>query len=311
MDVILHLGAHRTASTSFHHYMRSNAARLDLSGIGFWGPVSATPPDAQGETNLTADTPPEAQFATARDRICENLDHAEQRGLTHLVVSDPNVIGDGAALLRDAQLYGAIGERMARYSQAFGGRLTRIVMMIRSQDRFWGSLAAGCVARGQGGVSAAHLDKLVTSTRNWREVVTDLACAVPDVAIDVQLFETIGGMQERRLAAMTGLHKVPSQHAREWLNRAPGLTELREILTERGEDPDVLPAGEGRWQPFDREQNMALREAYADDLYWLRGGADGLATLSEETGPDKAGKHAPSGNPKRGQTDGKEDRRLA
>ena len=38
MEIILHLGAHRTASTSFQYYLRKNGARLAASGIGVWGP---------------------------------------------------------------------------------------------------------------------------------------------------------------------------------------------------------------------------------------------------------------------------------
>ena len=38
MDIILHLGAHRAASTSFQTYLRGADAQLAGQGIGFWGP---------------------------------------------------------------------------------------------------------------------------------------------------------------------------------------------------------------------------------------------------------------------------------
>jgi len=38
MDVLLHIGAHRTASTTFQAYMRSNAAQWADGGVGYWGP---------------------------------------------------------------------------------------------------------------------------------------------------------------------------------------------------------------------------------------------------------------------------------
>lgn len=311
MDVILHLGAHRTASTSFQHYMRANKSRLDQDGVGFWGPLRTRDGILTGVIPCETGQTPEEQFATAQERILQNLDRAEARGIRHLVVSDENVIGAPRNNLREGRLYGGIGERMARYSQAFGGRLTRLVLSIRSQDTYWSSVAAFAVARGHKVLPGEELSKLASARRQWRDVITDLACAVPEVEIQVHSYEVFGGMPERRLAAITGIEKGPTQHAREWLNRAPGLSELREILTERGEDPGVLPAGEGRWHPFDRDQIMALREAYADDLYWLRAGADGLATLIEETASAKAGKQPSADDATRGQTDGKEDRRLA
>ncbi len=39
MRLILHIGAHRTGTTSFQSYMRRHSAELSDAGIGFWGPV--------------------------------------------------------------------------------------------------------------------------------------------------------------------------------------------------------------------------------------------------------------------------------
>ena len=311
MEVILHLGAHRTASSSFQHYMRANATRLERCAVGFWGPAQTRHNILSGVMPRESSQTPEEQFAEAQKRIMQNLDLAAARGVRHLVISDENIIGAPRKILRECQIYGGVGERMARYSQAFGGRLTRIALTMRSQDTYWNSVAAFSVARGRKVISRKGLSKLAGSRRQWRDVITDLACAVPDVEIQVHAYETFGGMPERRLSAMTGLTGLPTQNAREWLNRAPGLAELRAILTERGEDPAVLPEGEGRWHPFNRDQVMALREAYADDLFWLCAGADGLATLIEEPASAKDGKSLPANDATRGQADGKENRRLA
>lgn len=311
MDVILHLGPHRTASTSLQHYMRANATRLERAGVGYWGPQRTRRGILTGVVAADTGELPEAQFAAAQERIMQNLAHAEARGIEYLVVSDENVIGGPRRNLREAQIYGGIGERMARYAQAFDGTITRLVLSVRAQHTYWSSIAAYAVSRGSKVPPREDLDRIVASNRSWRDVITDLACAVPDVDIQIQPYEVFGGMPEYRLAAMTGLKNLPTAHAREWINRAPGLEELREILTERGEDPGQLPAGDGRWFPFDRDQTMALRETYADDLYWLRAGADGIARLIELNGPEKAGEQPPEGRTKRGQSDGKEDRRLA
>lgn len=87
---------------------------------------------------------------------------------------------------------------------------------------------------------------------------------------------------------MLGLEGGPQGHAREWLNRAPDLPELRAILRDGGAEVDALPEGDGYWQPFSGAERAALREACADDLFWLRAGADGLATLIEEPRQDQA-----------------------
>jgi hypothetical protein len=221
------------------------------------------------------------------------------------------MIGAPRRNLRDSLLYTSIAERMARFGQAFDGRISRVVLSIRSQETYWSSVAAFAVGRGHQVLGTDDLDRLVSTNRQWREVIADLANALPDAEIQVLPYEIWGGFPERKLTQVTGLANPPMKFAREWMNRAPSLPQLRQILRDRGADPASLPEGEGRWHPFSHDQTIALRETYADDLFWLRAGADGAATLIEETRAEKMG-HTPHRlQTTRGQTDGIEERYLA
>lgn len=311
MDIILHLGAHRTASTSFQFYLRENADVLTASGIGFWGPWRTRDGLLTGVVPVPGRGPAARQFQRAQGRIALQLEKARARGLKHLIVSDENMLGACRRNLRFRRLYAAAGERAARFGDAFGGQVTRVVLCPRSQDTYWASALAFSVGRGHRVPETDDLDRLVTANRHWRDVVTDIACALPGVEFLVMPYECFGGRPEVKLARATGLAAPPRHHAREWTNRAPSLRQLRKILNDRGADPACLPEGDGRWHPFNRDQTMALREAYADDMYWLRAGADGLATLIEETGPVKAGQQPPIGQTTRGHPNGIEERRLA
>ena len=210
MDIILHPGAHRTASRSFQHYIRRNAGSLRAAGTAFWGP-----PEMRG-------------------------------GLLAGVVPCPGPISASWQLRR---------------------------------------------ARGRVALQMAKL---------------------PDTEIVVLLHETCASVPERKLSAMTDLANPPQRHAREWLNRAPGLDALRGILAERDQNPNLLRQDTGdAWHPFTRYQRAALRDAYAEDLAWLRAGADGLAKLTEN--PALAGTvKTPAGEGlRRGQHDDIEAKRLA
>lgn len=311
MDIILHIGAHRTASTGFQHYLRSNSGALSGLGIGVWGPLRTRDGLLTGVVPVPGLRPPGQQLKRAAGRIAIAAVTAQKNGFTQLLVSDENMLGAPRRNLRQSALYGDAEERMARFAQAFGGRVTRVVLSIRGQESYWTSVLGFAVARGHRVPRPDDLDRLVTSNRHWRDVIADVACAFPRADLQVLPYELFGSLPERKLEVMTGRVGLPRKHARAWLNRAPTLKALRGIVAERGGDADRLGDGEGRWHPFDSAQTAALREAYADDLLWLRAGADGLATLIEENGPGQAGEHPPAGQTTRGHANDDEERRMA
>lgn len=307
MDVILHLGAHRCATTTFQHYMRQNAARLSRDGIGFWGPHRT-------RTGLFRGILPGPSIATGRDprrravgRVRLNLTRSALSGTRRLLVSEENMLGSMRENLRQAALYPSAGERLVRYGQAFDGQVTDVLLNIRSQDLWWASALGYGLARGFGLPSQVALDWIAGNPRGWRDVITDVACALPGARIWVLPFEIFAGRPEAQLATVTG-RPAPREHSRERLNPTPDLTALRGLLP-----PALaaqLPKGEGRWTPFTPDQAAALREAYADDLMWLAAGADGLAWLVDDLNKKSAGQTPPTPDLTRGKRND-QDRRLA
>ncbi len=312
MDVILHVGAHRTATTCFQNYLRENRERLAARGIGVWGPWCTRAGLLRGVLPVSGFGDAQAQLDRARGRIAIQVEKAAARGLRQLVVSDENMLGAPRNNLRQAELYADAGQRMARFAYAFGAVNPRVVLSIRQQDMFWASSLAFGVARGHRVPRARDLRHIARAKRSWRGVIEDIACAVDGSApMTVMPYEVFGGKSDVRLAAMTGKADLPRAHSREWMNQSPRLAQLRQVLRDRGLDPARLPDGEGRWMPFTNDQIATLQEAYQDDLFWLTDGADGLAQLTEETGPVTAGQTPRTGKMTRGHADGIEERRMA
>ncbi|WP_281968094.1 hypothetical protein [Roseovarius nanhaiticus] len=312
MEIILHLGAHRSASTSFQHYLRKNGARLAAGGVGVWGPPQTRNGLLEGVLPRPGLVSYAAQMQRARGRIALALADIEMAGIERLIVTDENMIGTPRSILRAQRLYPGAGERMARYAAGFGGRITRVVLSVRAQDAWWASCIAYAVARGARVPSRVRLTQIAADPRTWRDVICDLACALPGVEIQVMPHEVFASRPEARLQAMARLPTPPKTAAREWLNRAPELPALRQVIHDRGGDPALLPDGDGPWQPFTREERTALREAYHDDLFWLRAGADGFATLTEEPDMDQVGPTLPIHAETRGRDHDQEGaRRLA
>lgn len=282
MEITLHLGAHRCASTSFQFYMRDHVDALSREGLSFWGPLRTRRQIFEG-LFPRADAPaPQKMQRRAVGRVRLSAAQARAEGAAHLLVSDENMIGTTRQSIRARKLYPAIGERMARISDAFDGQITRLVLCIRAQDMWWASALAYAVGRGHNVPTASALQQIATAPRSWQDVITDLACAVPTAQIVVLPFETLMGRPAQVLGAATGMHP-PKDTQNRWLNKAPDLARLRHLLAERGSDPDAVPRGSGRWQPFNATQLAQLNERYLDDLFWLESGADGLASYKEYT----------------------------
>jgi hypothetical protein len=284
MKVFLHIGAHRCATTSFQEYLRRNSEELDARNIGFWGP-------RRTRNGLFHGILPGPAVSTGRNpqlravgRVQMNLTRSMEIGLDHLLVTDENMMGTMRENLRTGTLYGGVGERMARFAEAFDGHVSDVMVNLRSLESYWASGLAYGVARGHRIPCVKMLKHLAHHRRSWRDVLTDVACALPGVRIWALPFETYGGRPEVQLGAMVG-QKMPRTHARIRLNASPQLGALRDQL--QSAIADRLPQGEGRWQPFNEAQIGALRETYADDLMWLAAGGDGLVQLKQD--PEKTG----------------------
>lgn len=311
MDVVLHIGAHRTATTTFQGYLAENRAALARMGVTAWGPKETRDGLLTGVMPVDSPRPPQEQLDRARARVAINIAKERRAGTRVLVISDENMMGAPRRCLRQGRLYPDIGQRMARFAYAFEGQVTHAYLSIRSHESFWASVVSYGVARGHRVPDRAALEALAATPRMWRDVALDLACALPGVTLNVMPYEIFGGLPERMLEHMTGLGRMPRAYAREWLHQGPSLPQLRRIVAQRGGDADRLPEAPGKWQPFDETALREMREAYADDLFWLRAGAEGLAQLTEETGPVKTGTTPRTDQKRRGQDDGIEDRRLA
>ncbi len=288
MDVVLHLGAHRTASTTLQAFLSRNAGPLQRRGVVSWGPARtrsgllAGLMRHPGQANLMS----ERRSARSSGLVRLEMERLARAGAATLIVSEENMIGTVRGNLAEAALYPGLDVRLIRFRAGFADRCSRVALAIRSYEGYWASGLAYGVARGGRIPNRARLDRLVAQPRRWRDVIREVAQTFPAAEVVVWPFERFAGRPEAQLALMTGRPVAVEglSGLRDWANRSPGLDRLREVAGLRliGPAEGDLPPGPGRWMPFDTDQRARLAKAYQDDLDWLRSGADGFARFVED-----------------------------
>lgn len=284
MDVILHLGAHRTATTTFQTFLARNARPLAEAGVEVWTPdrtraglFAGLIQRPQGLTDAE-----ERRVQRSAGVIAVELERLERRGVRTLIVSEENMVGTLRVNLRDAALYPEALVRAARFRAAFGGRVTQVAMAVRGYDAYWASALASVVAQGRPVPMAGLLNRLVASPRTWREVLSDVAHVFPGVPLTVWPFERLGTQPDAQLRHLTGLGLPGLTGQRDWFNPSPRRDKLRMILRLRGERDlaTTLPEGDGRWMPFTTDQQAVMRARYSRDIAWLGTDDAGVARLA-------------------------------
>ena len=291
LEISLHIGAHRSATTTMQQFLDRNRPTLRQSGVEIWTPERTRNGLFSGLVERPEDITEQIERRGLRSSglIAIELELLARAGRRQVLISDENMIGSTRNNLRQVRLYPLADERLMRFRPAFGHRLRRIGLSIRSYDTFWASSLAFGIGQGFRMPRTGDLDHYITQPRRWRDLIRDVAAVFPGVDIVVWPFERFAGQPETQLAILTdGLRLgVPLTGARDWINPSPRSDKLRMILSMRGET-DLgyrLTERDGRWMPFDDAQRMALRAQYSVDLDWLRRGADGLARLVDSGAP--------------------------
>ncbi|MEM6311914.1 MAG: hypothetical protein AAF754_17920 [Pseudomonadota bacterium] len=283
MDIVLHLGVHRTATTTLHNALDAHKAELAKQKVAFWGPSLLQSGVLDGlfpHDGLKSSKKRGA--GRAGGRLGLRRAALQKAGIETLIVSDPYLAGSLAQNLRTNRLYPGIGERAARLCHAFSGAVTKIVLGVRSQDKYWASAASRCVALGHDVPGDAACTAISEDLRSWKDVVLDVACAAPDTQLSVVPFETHYGNPLTFLSLATDTKLTWADKRFDWANRAPKRRQLRDVLHDRGQDPNLITEGEEAWTPFDAHQIEHMKETYLHDMAWLQSGADGYAELTQE-----------------------------
>jgi hypothetical protein len=305
MEILLHVGAHRTATTTLQRMLGQSGVALQQSGLAYWGPKRCRGGLFDGLYGPGAALPPRRPGRAVR-RIALQANMAAAMGAAMLFVSEENMLGTMRRNAEAQTLYPDAGARVAGFAAGFAGHGLTIGLSLRCYDAYWASVLGWRMRRGGPLPRPTLCDRLVTQPRRWRDVVADLARTVPGARVAVWTHEAMAERPDALVSRLTGcrlaLSGMQDRH-----NATPSLADLRGYLEDIGADPALARGAAGRFMPFDADQRRAMRDQYAEDLAWLAAGAGGLADYLDEAG---ARTLRPTGQG-RGQPDDGEAGRLA
>lgn len=272
MEVILHVGAHRTAATALQQHLSRNRADLADAGVVYWGPGITRGGLFRGTVGGVAGRLPwqDRRFA---GRCALRADTVRRTGATHLVISDETMIGSLKGALENTRLYADAGCRIAAIADGFAGHRVTVAICIRDYAEWWSSAKALRLPCG-GPLPRTNLrEYLVTQPRRWRHVVEEIARALPSARV---LVWTYGAAAPHHLVtALTG-HATPPAHAAP-CNARPPAAALYDLMADCAIDPAQFNWPGGLFMPFIADELAALDAQYQEDLAWLAAGAGGFA----------------------------------
>lgn len=276
LDVILHVGAHRTGTTTLQQTLHHNHQRLKAHKVEYWAPQMIRAGLFDGLIKAADRVSPQviAQARTANQRIARDLHRLDAAGTRTLIVSEENMLGSIPASVTTERLYPDAARRVARLRPAFARHCTRIGLAIRSYDQLWTSMISFTVKRSGRVPDADQRAGLVAQPRRWRDIIRELRVVFPRAEILVWPFEGMVDAPHDVIARMTGRDlALPLEPVEVVHNPAPDIHALRAAVEAgscAGHLARLAEWNSGRWMPFTEPQRTKMRADYAEDIAWLR-----------------------------------------
>lgn len=298
MDLVLHLGAHRTGTTAIQHTLRRNRRQLMQRGVGYWGPgilrkvfSSGLLTEAAGDmTGLVAQARRRDITELLRDRALA----ARENNVATILLSDENLPGTMPGNLGEAALYPQAQRRLSVLASLLPIRPSAIFLAIRDYAEFWASIYAFSALRRRVPDFDAIGPDVVASRRGWVEVIGDIRAAFPGVPVKIWPYARHEGALAACLAEMLGPSRtaLPDDLAIERRNQNPGAAALGRAIDLRRAGADKtghalaelasVDGADRPYMPFSDAEHAALSQRYAHDRARLAGGeVDGVVLLDE------------------------------
>lgn len=249
---ILHIGAHRTGTSSLQKFLRDNTDVLESSGI-----------------NILC--PPESRAMNTLDVISLRLARESKRVSSKIVISEENLLGTMGHNALTKSLYPNAKPNLEKLAVIHQPDV--VMLSIRELGEYWTSSILFSLSRKEIPFpSRQELASISDMSRTWIDVVEDIQSVFSNSRLVVREFTHLTDNPKRFLKVSTnwqGLNEAKLNRRPQ--NMRPGAEKVVSILLDRGDFNALSRLGNTKdMEVFSKSQRRVMYEAYQDDLNKLR-----------------------------------------
>lgn len=285
MDLILHLGAHRTGSTALLRCLMRSERVLAAEGLSIWPHKTQRALPRLAETpllyalSLIGDASAAKPLDRLRAEIARRLAVAQKAGAKRLLLSEENMLGPMRESLMEAALYPVVADRLTAYASILPTEPCRIGLALRSYTGYWLSSYIYVLRRHALPRFSEIAPALASGPRGWADVVEDIMTVFPKAEILLWRQEDLATDMPGIAAALAGrtTTKDLSPVLRQ-INAAGDGADCDLIHLVREAEPEITPSAlKARVEAlrgtvpsapprFSPSQTAAMEERYRADL---------------------------------------------
>lgn len=297
MEIVLHLGVHKTASTYLQSLLEKNIVPLERHNIGYAHPKTLRPLFAQAPRRHHG-VQRAMRNSSRAWALRQVIDTAHDLQRQRLIISEEQLLGSVRALFSGRGLYRDVAKELRGVVSALQGQPVRVLMAIRKYDTFFVS-AYGQILTGWKYLPFDQKLRtaLLREQRGWPDIITELMQTLPTGStLGLWQYERFGLEEQDILQEFVGEAAQsefsplqerpgsgPSQQGIEALNAmvakgtVPDIEGTKRILRSYGKDK-----GYPGFSPWSQAEQQALEDRYTGDIALIRNLWPG-AFISQET----------------------------
>lgn len=245
---ILHLGAHRTATTSLQNFLHENSDLLSSNKISFL-------------------CPPQSRVEDTLGFVASKLETWSATKSSRLLISEENLLGTMEHNLEKEQLYPNAKHNLSKLGSVFQPDV--VTLSIRELGEYWASAILFCYSRDRIPFpNSEKLNSLSKQGRSWKDVVNDVASVFPKSQIFVREFECWKDNPKRYLKQITNWNEWnETKLHRRVQNARPGEDQIVSKLLDNKDFQGLIRLGNSRdTLVFSEGQRQVLYDRYQNDL---------------------------------------------